>query len=157
MPTFWPRALVGRPPSRPPTIEVRPWDTIAPESSRSVDGAQAGGGDVTDNLDGNHGEHDGEGNADLGIKLERVGHNLGKGEDLSGGDAGEVDHAKGNRNDHANDHAKEHRSQLERALAKVGERKDYGKGDKSDAPGLRGAPQRRTHTAGHVLDGRGIQ
>ena len=36
MPTFWPRALVGRPPSRPPTIEVRPWDTIAPESSRSV-------------------------------------------------------------------------------------------------------------------------
>ena len=61
----------------------------------TVDGAQAGGGDVTDNLDGNHGEHDGEGNADLGIKLERVGHELGKGEDLSGGDAGEIDHAKG--------------------------------------------------------------
>ena len=62
---------------------------------------------------------------------------LGRGEDLSGGDAGEVDHAKGDGDDHANDHAKEHGSQLERALAKVGERKDHGEGDKSDAPGLR--------------------
>ena len=91
-----------------------------------------------------------------GSNSERVGHELGKGEDLSGGDAGEVNHAKGDRNHHANDRAKEHGAQPERALAKVGERKDHGEGDKSDAPGLRVPPSSVPIPPAMYLDGRGI-
>ena len=36
MPTFWPSAEVGRPPMKAETSEVQPWETMAPESSRSV-------------------------------------------------------------------------------------------------------------------------
>ena len=43
---------------------------------RSVTDAPSGAVWMADNLDGNHGEHDGEGNADLGIKLERIGHEI---------------------------------------------------------------------------------